>query len=265
MRYGATILGCGSSGGVPRIGIGWGSCDPMQPKNRRRRCSLLVRKNSEAGQTTLLVDTSPDLREQLLMTKVTHLDALFYTHEHADHTHGIDDIRPLVQFMRSKVAAYADADTLALLKTRFGYCFDSPPGSEYPPILDAHLLLPDHEQIISGAGGAVTVLPIPLIHGCIASFGFRFGAMAYAPDLNHVPDSSLSLFEGLEVLILDALRESPHPSHFSLQEALCLVDRVKPVHTILTNLHTDMDYDTLRAKLPPSVEPAFDGMEIGWE
>jgi phosphoribosyl 1,2-cyclic phosphate phosphodiesterase len=270
MSFKATILGCGSSGGVPRIGIGWGSCDAKNPKNRRRRCSLFVERfgaggNEMRGVTQVLVDTSPDLRDQLLGANITRLDALLYTHEHADHTHGIDDVRPLVQFMRRRLKTFADPVTMALLRSRFSYCFEAPENSEYPPIMDPEELIIGKKVEIHGDGGTIEALPIDLIHGNIKALGFRFGAFAYAPDLNHVPLDSVAAFKNLDILVLDALRDHPHPSHFSVKEALAFVEFVQPKRTILTNLHTDQDYAKLSAKLPEGVEPAYDGMELEWD
>ncbi|MGU3493500.1 MBL fold metallo-hydrolase [Xanthobacteraceae bacterium A53D] len=255
-----TILGCGSSGGVPRVGQGWGACDPAEPRNRRRRCSLLVRRIGPNGTTTVLVDTSPDLREQLLDAQVTDLDGILISHEHADHTHGIDDVRPLVIHNRRRIDLYADEDTSRLLHRRFGYCFTTPPGSSYPPILTEHRFREGREVTISGAGGDITALPFRQHHGDIDAFGFRFGNVAYSSDVNGFPENTLKHLENLDVWILDALRETPHVSHFSLSEALAHIAQMRPTRAILTNLHTDLDYRTLERTLPPDVVPAYDGM-----
>ena len=260
-----TILGCGSSGGVPWIGGDWGACDPSNPKNRRRRCSILVEKiGLDGAATTVLVDTSPDLRDQLLSTGVRRLDAVLYTHEHADHIHGIDDLRPLaiIQRQRQRIAVYASRVTSELLQMRFGYCFESPSGSSYPPILRIGYLQPGAMTGISGPGGSVEALPFRMIHGDIDALGFRFGDVAYAPDVSHMPDESLHYLEGLDILILDALRYAPHPTHFCVSDALALIRKVKPKKAILTNLHTDLDYETLRRDLPAHVEPAYDGLQV---
>ncbi len=257
-----TILGCGSSAGVPRVGVGWGACDPSNPKNRRRRCSVLVEKQSADATTTVLVDTTPDLRDQLLGADVKRLDAVLYTHEHADHTHGIDDLRPLVIAMRKRIPVYADRMTSELLQLRFGYCFETPAGSSYPPILDMKQLKPGVMTTISGPGGSLEAIPFRMIHGDIDALGFRFGNVAYAPDVSTMPEESLVYLQGLDVLILDALRYTPHPTHFSVAEALELIDKVRPRRAILTNLHTDLDYETLRRELPPQIEPAYDGLQI---
>lgn len=257
-----TILGCGSSGGVPRVGSGWGACDPANPKNRRRRCSVLVEHVTGDATTSVLIDTSPDLREQLLDANVTRLDAVLFTHLHADHTHGIDDLRPLVISMRRRIPIYADRVTSELLLMRFGYCFETPAGSGYPPILEAHRLDHDVPTVITGPGGPIRALPFRMVHGDIEAMGFRFGNIAYAPDVSEMPAASIACLEGLDLLVLDALRYTRHPTHFSVSEALELIGRVKPKRAILTNLHTDLDYAKLSTELPPHVEPAYDGLQI---
>jgi phosphoribosyl 1,2-cyclic phosphate phosphodiesterase len=255
-----TILGCGSSMGVPRVALGWGSCDPSNPKNRRRRCALLVERSDAKGRTRVLVDCTPDLREQLLEAEVDWLDGVFITHEHADHIHGIDDLRPLFVHKRRRVDVYLDEATSRSMHARFGYCFMTPPGSEYPPILSEHRLLPGHRVTVDGQGGAIEALPVLQEHGDIPSLGFRFGNVAYSADIKNMPADSLVAMAGLDLWIVDALRRAAHPSHFNLDEALDWIARVKPKRAILTNLHSDMDYATLRASLPSGVEPAYDGM-----
>jgi phosphoribosyl 1,2-cyclic phosphate phosphodiesterase len=258
----ATILGCGSSGGVPRPALGWGDCDPNNPKNRRRRTSLLVERRSADGVTRVLIDTSPDLREQLLDADVDWVDGVFYTHEHADHTHGIDDLRGLFLHRRKRVPVYLDEHTSQIMRIRFAYCFASAPGSDYPPIVREHRLVPGAAVTVEGAGGAISALPILQVHGDIDSLGFRFGNFAYSCDLSDLPEQSVAALEGLDVWVVDALRYKPHPSHFCLEETLRWIERLKPRRAILTNLHNDFDYDKLRAELPPNVEPAFDGITI---
>ncbi|MES2906219.1 MAG: MBL fold metallo-hydrolase [Pseudomonadota bacterium] len=257
-----TILGCGSSGGVPRVGQGWGTCDPNNPKNRRRRCSLLVEKTSSDNITRVLVDTSPDLRDQLLEADVTALDGVLFTHEHADHTHGIDDLRGLVLNMRRRIDVHADAQTADMLRTRFGYCFTAPSGSDYPPILNLHEARPLRPITISGEGGDIDALPVPVPHGSITATGYRFGGLMYTPDLNGITAAYESHFHGLDVWIIDALRDKQHPSHFSLNDALAAIDRFKPKRAILTNMHNDMDYAVVAAQLPQNAEPAWDGFKI---
>jgi phosphoribosyl 1,2-cyclic phosphate phosphodiesterase len=262
MTLTVTILGCGSSGGVPRVGSGWGACDPQNPKNRRRRCSILVERTGPDGTTSVLVDTSPDLRDQLLDADVKRLDAVLFPHDHADHTHGIDDLRPLVIHMRKRIPIYADAATSRVLHERFGYCFRMPPGSEYPPILDEHGIEIGRAVTIEGPGGPITGMPFDMLHGSGRALGFRFGDLAYASDVSAMPDESLRALEDLDMLILDALRYAPHPTHFSVAEALALIERVKPRRAVLTNLHTDVDYVRLAREAPAGVVPAFDGMRI---
>jgi len=257
-----TILGCGSSGGVPRPGTGWGTCDPANPKNHRRRCSLLVERNGRDGVTRVLVDTGPDLRGQLLDADVTWLDAVLYTHEHADHTHGIDDLRGLFLRARRRLDVYADDPTSRMLMTRFSYCFVQPPGSDYPAILRMHALHAGQPLTIEGKGGPITVLPFCQEHGDIAALGFRFGNVAYSSDLHDLPAESVAALAGLDLWIVDSLRYHPHPSHFSVADALSWIERIKPARAILTNMHADLDYEALRVSVPPNVEPAYDGMRI---
>lgn len=257
-----TILGCGSSGGVPRVGGGWGACDPDEPRNRRRRCSILIERTGAGGATTVLVDTSPDLRDQLLDAGVRHLDAVLYTHDHADHTHGIDDLRPLAIHMRRVIPVFMDEATSDLMRDRFSYCFTSPPGSDYPPIVREFRITLGHTVTVEGAGGAIAAVPIRLEHGRRDALGFRIGATAYTPDVSAIPADSVAALQNLDLWIIDALRPTPHPTHFSLSDALDWIERLKPRRAVLTNLHTDLDYATLRDTLPPNVVPAFDGMKL---
>jgi phosphoribosyl 1,2-cyclic phosphate phosphodiesterase len=258
-----TILGCGSSMGVPRVALGWGSCDPNNPKNRRRRCSLLIERiNAQGGLTRILVDCSPDLRMQLLDAEVDWIDGVLITHEHADHTHGIDDLRPLFVHKRRRIDVYMDEPTSRAMNARFAYCFATPPGSEYPPIAVENRLVAGQAVTVDGQGGTIRALPVLQQHGDIPSLGFRFGNVAYSADIKALSAESVAALAGLDVWIVDALRKSPHPSHFNLDEALDWIRKVKPKRAILTNLHTDMDYATLSAELPPGVEPGYDGMSF---
>jgi phosphoribosyl 1,2-cyclic phosphate phosphodiesterase len=257
-----TILGCGSSGGVPRPGTGWGACDPANPKNRRRRCALLIERHGDHGATRVLIDTGPDLREQLIEANVPWLDAVLFSHEHADHTHGIDDLRGLFLKARRRVDVYADDPTSRMLMTRFSYCFVQPPGSAYPAILNMHGLKAGQAVTIDGKGGPVTALPFLLEHGDIQALGFRFGDVAYSADLHDIPATSLPALAGLDLWIIDALRYLPHPAHFSVADALAWIDRLKPQRAILTNMHTDLDYARLSVELPENVVPAYDGMRF---
>jgi phosphoribosyl 1,2-cyclic phosphate phosphodiesterase len=210
----------------------------------------------------VLVDTSPDLREQLIDANVDWLDGIFYTHEHADHTHGIDDVRALFIHQRRRLDAYLNEDTARVVVSRFDYCFATPPGSNYPPILNEHRITAGTPVEIAGEGGKISVLPFLQDHGDIPSLGYRFGPVAYSSDLVDLPAASIPLLAGLDLWIVDALRYRPHPSHFSVDDALKWIDRIKPKRAILTNMHTDLDYDELKARLPAHVEPAYDGLRV---
>jgi len=264
----ATILGSGSSGGVPRIGGAdgkgvWGACDPANPKNRRRRCSLLVEREGAAGTTRILVDTSPDMREQLLGASVSALDSVLITHDHADQLHGIDDLRMVAMAMRRRVDVHADARTFEGMMARFGYCFVQPEGSDYPAILNGHTIPEPFSPFeIRGAGGPVSVLAFEMGHGKVHSLGYRFGGIAYSSDVHALDDAAFAALENLDVWIVDALRYTPHPSHSHVAQTLEWIARVRPRHAILTNMHVDLDYETLRRDLPAGVEPAFDGMTV---
>ncbi|MCE1238055.1 MAG: MBL fold metallo-hydrolase [Hyphomicrobiales bacterium] len=257
------ILGCASSPGNPRIGNDWGACDPAEPKNRRRRASLLVTRTDEVGrQTRVLVDAGPDLREQMLDASVDWVDAVVFTHAHADHMHGIDDLRAFVLNRRRLIDAWMDVPTSKRVHEAFGYCFQTPAGSAYPPILKEHRLVPGHVISIHGDGGSIAVLPFRQSHGEIDSLGLRFGDVAYSTDVSDFPTESLPHLQKLDLWILDALRTRTHPSHLSVDEAVAWIGRKKPKHAVLTHLHNELDYATLKAKLPAGVEPAWDGLEF---
>jgi phosphoribosyl 1,2-cyclic phosphate phosphodiesterase len=262
MSLAITILGCGSSGGVPRVAQGWGACDPNNPKNRRRRCSILLERESGGGKTIVLVDMSPDLRAQLLDTSVRRLDAILMTHSHADHTHGIDEIRPLVIAMHRNIDIHMDEPTSQTLRHNFGYIFETPPGSQYPPLLTERRLRPGEPCRIEGPGGAIEAVPFRLEHGEIDALGFRWGECAYTPDVCGVPPESVAFLEGLDLWIVDALRYTRHPTHWCLSDTLEWIAKVRPRRAILTNLNTDLDFERLRSELPANVEPAFDGMRV---
>ncbi len=257
-----TILGCGSSGGVPRVAQGWGACDPGERKNQRRRCSALVERIGGGGKTIVLVDVGPDLRWQLIDAEVARLDAVLLTHPHADHTHGIDDLRPLTIASRRMIDIHMDAPTSREVTAQFGYVFATPEGRSYPPIARERRVIAGEKVEVTGPGGAISAMPIDLEHGDITALGFRFGGLAYTPDLNRVPDTAWPYLEGLDVWVIDALRYSHHPSHLSLDEALALIERMAPKRAVLTNLHTDLDYATLARRLPHRVTPAYDGLRI---
>lgn len=268
MKLRATILGSGSSGGVPRIGGHWGACDPNEPRNRRRRCSLLVEQwdQDPSKKTTILVDTSPDMRDQLIDANVQWIDGVLYTHDHADQSHGIDDLRMVALNGRRRVDVWMDAPTAETLTSRFGYCFEQLPGSGYPAILNEHRIEKMGEPIrVEGAGGTIEAIPFDQDHGGIRSLGFRFGPLAYSSDLVALPEESFSIIDGIEIWILDALRYAPHPTHAHVDLALEWIARVKPRKGVLTNLHVDLDYRRLSSELPANVEPAYDGMTIEFE
>ena len=265
MSYKLTLLGTGSSGGVPRIGNNWGACDPRNPKNRRRRCSALIERTQGRGSTQALIDTSPDLRGQLLDAGVSTLDGVLFTHDHADHTHGIDELRIVAFNMRRRVDVHVDAATSTTLRKRFDYCFEAPPGSSYPPVLNAHFVAPPAPVQIHGAGGCIEAFPIVQQHGDITSLGFRVRDVAYSPDVSGLSDDAVAALAGLDLWIVDALRYIPHPSHFSVAQALEWVERVKPKRAILTHLHVDLDYETLCRELPSHVVPAYDGLSVHFD
>ena len=249
------ILGCGTSSGVPRVGNDWGACDPDNPKNRRSRVSILV---ETGGNPPVLVDTSPDLREQLLAARVSNVAGVIWTHDHADHCHGIDDLRQLFHARGAPVEGFARAETIAALQSRFAYAFEGKGG--YPPVVTANAL-PD-ELVLGG----MTIRVVDQPHGAITSAGLRFEAdgksIAYATDFNILTDDMTILYKGADLLIVDALRRHPHPTHPHLEQALGWIDELGVGRSVLTHMDQSMDYDALRAELPPHVEPGYDGLEI---
>jgi phosphoribosyl 1,2-cyclic phosphate phosphodiesterase len=260
-----TILGCGSSAGVPRPALGWGACDPSNPKNRRRRCSLMVERTGGQGTTRIVIDTAPDLREQLIDANVDHIDAVFLTHEHADQTHGIDDLRSVVLHQRRRIPVYLNQSTAKDIIGRFSYCFISPRGSDYPPILTEQAIEGGESRTIVGKGGTVTLSAFNVQHGNIPALGYRIGNAAYTPDLHDIPRESWPALENLDLWIVDGLRYAPHPSHFSVSDALSWIERFKPKRAVITNMHSDLDYEVLRKSLPEGVIPAYDGMTLAAE
>lgn len=260
MKRRLTILGCGSSSGVPRVAGGWGACDPTNPKNRRRRCSILIEQFGPGGVTRILVDTSPDLREQLLAADVGHLDGVLLTHAHADHTHGIDDLRPIVQESGVLLDVWMDAPTSAIVRPAFRYLFEQLPGSLYPQLLEERRIEPGVNVTITGPGGAVAISPFRLDHGEMESLGFRIGNVAYTPDVIAVPPESLQALAALDLWLIDALRYRPHPTHFNVSDAVGWIARMKPRRAVLTNLSSEIDFETLRAELPTGAQPAWDGL-----
>lgn len=261
MSISITILGCGSSGGVPRIGNDWGDCDPTDPRNLRQRCSILVKKTDANGnETIVIIDTSPDIRNQLNANNVARLDGVLYTHPHADHTHGIDDLRAVAITTRERVNVWADEPTSSMLVKRFGYCFETPNGSDYPPILNLNPLVPGQGVEITGPGGSITFTPFRVHHGRIDALGFRIGNVAYTPDINGVPDESLSALQDLDTWIIDALRRTPHPSHWALSETLEWLEKLNPQRALITNMHVDLDYEFVDKNTPKNVTPCHDGL-----
>ncbi|MDD9923166.1 MAG: MBL fold metallo-hydrolase [Boseongicola sp.] len=255
-----TILGCGSSGGVPRLGGLWGACDPENPKNRRTRCSLLVERKTDDGITRVLIDTSPDMRQQLLDAGVGNLDAVIFTHGHADHVHGIDDLRMIVFNRKERLNVWADGPTQERLLASFGYAFVQPSGSPYPPILDLHTI--DGEVTIGGAGGDISFTPFEVDHGAIDALGFKIKNFAYLPDVASISEDVWPVLEGLDYWVLDALRRTPHPTHAHLERSLEWIEKAQPKNAILTNMHIDLDYEEVMHETPDHIVPAYDGMKI---
>jgi phosphoribosyl 1,2-cyclic phosphate phosphodiesterase len=260
-----TVLGCGSSGGVPRIGLdgpNWGDCDPNEPRNRRRRCALLIQRIGAAGTTSVLMDAGPDVRDQLIRAKTGRLDAVILTHDHADHVHGIDDLRMVVINMRQRLPCWMNAATERTMMTRFGYVFETPPGSSYPPIMEKRAI--DGPVTIDGPGGPVTCTPFDVTHGEIDALGFRIGPLVYTPDISAMTDGAWAALAGAECWVVDALRRAPHPSHANLETALAWIEKAAPPLAYLTNLHVDLDYATLEAETPDHVHPAYDGLVLDY-
>lgn len=258
-----SILGCGSSGGVPRIGGHWGACDPGNPKNTRRRCSMLISRTTEAGTTRVLIDTAPDLRAQLLDAGIGALDAVVYTHAHADHVHGLDDLRQVVFNIGKRLPVWADGATQDALLGRFGYAFVQPEGSSYPPILDLHTI--KGNITLDGAGGPITLTPFEVEHGSIHALGFRVAGLAYLPDVSDIPEPAWAQLDGLDCFVIDALQREPHPTHAHLAKSLEWLDKSGAARGVLTNMHLDMDYDQVMNETPDHVVPAHDGLVIGYD
>ncbi|AUW58589.1 MBL fold metallo-hydrolase [Sphingobium sp. SCG-1] len=252
MTLKVTLLGCGTSSGVPRIGNDWGTCDPTEPRNARTRASILI----ESSTTRILVDTSPDMRGQLLAAGVVEIDAILWTHDHADHCHGIDDVRQLFHHAGSPVPGYARRQTLDLLRQRFAYAFEGREG--YPSTIDGRIM-PDTFVI-----GDIAIATVDQPHGSIYSTGFRFDyggkTIAYATDFHEITGEMLEMYRGVDIWIADALRVRPHPTHAHLAQTLTAIQGAKPGRAILTHMDHSMDYHVLRAMLPAGVEPGYDGM-----
>ena len=249
-----TVLGCGTSMGVPRADGSWGLCSKKNKKNYRTRCSVHISK----GNNNILVDTSPDLRFQLLKNKIKNISSVLYTHYHADQTHGINDLRVFFLKNKKKINIYADDTTLLFLKKSFPYSFKS--NISYPAILKANNL--KNHFILGAENEAITFDSFKVKHGRINSIGYKFNNCAYISDCNGISKSNLRKLKNLKYFIIDCLRIEPHPSHFSLKEVLSIIKEIKPSKTILTNLHSDLDYNFLLKKLPINVKPAFDGLKL---
>lgn len=251
-----TILGCGAAGGVPSIGAGWGNCDPNEPRNRRRRPSILVAE----GDTTVLVDTSPDLREQLLDAGTRRLDAVLYTHGHADHLHGIDDLREVNRAMGGPIPIWATEETLSIIRRRFSYVLEGIDLATarviYRPWLLPHAITGPFRV------GSLAITPFTQDHGIGLTTGFRFGAFAYSTDVRTLPEASLALLEGIEVWVVGCLTDRPHETHAHVGQVVEWAQRLRPRRTIITHMGFRLDYATLAANLPAGIEPAYDGMTI---
>jgi phosphoribosyl 1,2-cyclic phosphate phosphodiesterase len=249
-----TVLGCGASTGVPTIGPDWGRCDPSDPRNRRRRVSVLV----ECGSTVILVDTSPDLREQLLDAGVARLDAVVVTHAHADHLHGIDDLRSVNRLMQKPIPLYAGAETLAEIGRRFGYAFEPlrEPGRYHKPTLVPHEIVGPFE--IQG----IPIVSFAQDHGYSTTLGLRIGGFAYSTDVTELDEAAFAAIEGIKLWIVDCLRREPHPTHAHLAKTLSWIARVRPRRAVLTHMDQSLDYRELSAELPSDVEPGRDGLLI---
>lgn len=266
------ILGCGSSGGVPRADGNFGVCDPEDPRNWRTRCSMLVRRPlaQQAGEgagegpgaeTTVVVDASPEFRQQTAAARARRLDALLLTHDHADQSHGIDDIRAFALNQRARIPCWMDDATRTSMQHRFGYIFRA--EGLYPAIADLKAI-PPHGQPwqVDGPSGPIPVVTFDQDHGGIRSVGYRFGGVAYSSDVVDLPEEAFDALQDLDLWIVDALRYTPHPTHAHVDKALAWIERVKPRRAILTNMHIDLDFKELSGRLPAGVEAAYDGMTL---
>ncbi|MDO9418565.1 MBL fold metallo-hydrolase [Pararhizobium sp.] len=262
-----TLLGCASSPGVPRITGDWGACDPTNPKNRRTRASFLVQQIADdGGITSVVIDTGPDFREQMIAARVEHIDAVLYSHAHADHLHGIDDIRGFVLHNKRQVPIYADPYTMERIEEGFGYCLKTPAGSYYPPIVTANLIENlDQPVTITGAGGSIALQPLLQVHGSIHSLGFRIGNVAYCSDVSDFPAGTAARLRDLDLLIIDTLQYKFHPSHLSLEQSLGWIESLQPKRAVLTHMHVPLDYDTVMLETPDHVEPGYDGLVVEFE
>ncbi len=260
-----TLLGTGSSGGVPRVTGDWGACDPNEPKNRRRRCSALVERFDATGKqaTTVLIDTGADCREQLLSANVHSLDGVLITHPHADHIFGMDDLRQMALTLRRPIDVFMDDNTRQTVMGGFHYCFNQAEGSSYPSFCVAKPIVHTESVDVDGPAGPLRFRPFSVEHGDIHALGFRIGDIAYVPDMKRLSNEhSERVLAGVDTLVVDALRRKPHPSHMHLEDTLDFISRLNPRRAVLTNMYCDLDYDTLCGELPDGVEPGYDGMVI---
>lgn len=257
-----TILGCGSSPGVPRITGDWGACDPDEPRNRRRRCSALVERIGAGGRTVVVIDCGPDFREQMLGAEVRHIDGIVLTHPHADHIHGLDDVRGFFLESRHRVPVFADQATHLRVLEAFRYCYETPAGSQYPPIVRHVPIAAGSIFTVDGAGGPIDILPFDQLHGSITSLGLRIGPLAYCADVSDFPPDAIATIDGAQTIVIDALQHRRHPSHFSLDQAVEWVQRLAIPNAILTHMHTPLDYRQTLASLPDGIVPGYDGLSI---
>jgi phosphoribosyl 1,2-cyclic phosphate phosphodiesterase len=249
-----TMLGCGPSTGIPAIGGVWGDCNPADPRNRRRRSSLLI----ECRGKVILVDTSPDMRVQLLDAGVTQLDAVILTHAHADHLHGIDDLRSINRLIKKPIPFFANAYSLAEMRRRFDYIFELPPAQDpfYKPSLEPHAI--DGPFIAAG----LAIVPFTQDHGFSTTLGLRIGSFGYSTDVTELDETAFAALAGIELWIVDCLRYEPHPTHSHLEKTLGWVARLKPHRAVLTHMDRQLDYAELAARLPAGIEPGQDGLVI---
>ena len=259
-----TILGCASSPGVPRINGDWGACDPTNPKNRRLRSSALVERIGPNGRTVVAIDCGPDFREQMLMARVTHLDAVVLTHPHADHIHGMDDLRGYMLTQKSRIPVHSDHSTHARVLEAFRYCFETPAGSAYPPVARHVEISAGQTFSVDGAGGKLSFAPFRQEHGSIHSLGYRIGPLAYCSDVSDFPDAAIAAIAGAQHIVIDALQYRTHPSHLSVEQALDWIARFGVPEATLTHMHIPLDYATLCRELPGHVRPGFDGLTLEW-
>jgi phosphoribosyl 1,2-cyclic phosphate phosphodiesterase len=252
-----TVLGCGGSQGVPSATGDWGACDPSNPKNWRRRPAVLVETETTSGEPrTLLIDAPPELREQLVRARMARIDAVLFTHDHADHVHGIDDLRPFARVQKTPIPALAAPEATAALRRRFGYAISGFGSGVYSPILELN--------DISGEGVAagVPVVAFGQDHGFGPSTGFRIGRFGYCIDVVRLSDAAFEALDGIALWIVDCQQLEQHPTHSHLAQTLGWIERLRPQHAVLTHLGSRLDYDRLAAMLPPGVEPGYDGLVL---